>query len=772
MFSLRNWTIKAKLTATTMLTSIMAVLLACASFIVFDYFTHRQTLVDDLSGFADMLGGNCKAALQFDRPKDAETMLSSLAAREAVTFACIFDGQREVFAAYRRLGSDPNIAPPDRVQQGHVFERDHVGLFHQVIFDQKVIGTVYIQAEMRQIYGQLANDAGILAIAALIALVVSLLLSTRLQAMISRPILALATVARGVSGKNDYSLRAVKEGDDEVGLLIDAFNDMLAEVQHRDTALRISEKRFRAMFEQAAVGVAQIESDTGRFLRVNKKYSDIVGLTPEEMTATTFMDITHPDDVQPDLENMERLKRSEITEYSMEKRYVRKDGSTVWVNLSVSPMWAPGEKPTWHIAVVEDITERRRAEVELRESLAVAKSAQSSDRAKSEFLANMSHEIRTPMTAILGFGENLLDEDLSESERLNSVHTIRRNGEYLLGLINDILDLSKIESGEMLVERMDCNPCQIVAEVVSLMRVRAISKRLSFTSELVGAIPEIIQSDPMRLRQILINLVGNAIKFTDTGTVRLITRLIDNGGVTSLQFEVIDSGCGMTPQQTARLFQPFAQADSSTTRKFGGTGLGLTISKRFAEMLGGDIVVVSTELGVGSTFRATVVAEAVDGTAMLEGSVAFAGKVGSVVRIGPSDLFGLRILLAEDGPDNQRLFTYLLEKAGAEVTVVDNGKLALDAALTARDEGTPFGVILMDMQMPVMDGYKSAGALRKKGYTGSIIALTANAMEGDAQKCIAAGCDAYATKPIDRKKLIETIQSHRSPADARPQRQV
>ena len=301
------------------------------------------------------------------------------------------------------------------------------------------------------------------------------------------------------------------------------------------------------------------------------------------------------------------------------------------------------------------------------------------------------------------------------------------------------------------------------------MRVRADAKGLPFNIEYIGVIPETIQSDPTRLRQILINLIGNAIKFTEVGAVRLVTRFVDRCDVPCLQFDVIDTGRGMTQEQAAKLFRPFMQVDTSTTREFGGTGLGLTISKRFAELLGGDITVVKTDLGVGSTFRATVATGSLDNVKMLEDPMSVtvvADDSGSVTRITSSDLNGCRILLAEDNLTNQALVVGILKKAGAEITTVKDGKLALDAALEARDNGNPFDIILMDMQMPVMDGYEATGQLRQKGYTGPIIALTANAMDSDRKKCIKAGCDDYATKPINRTKLIETIRQQLIPAEA------
>jgi CheY-like chemotaxis protein len=306
-----------------------------------------------------------------------------------------------------------------------------------------------------------------------------------------------------------------------------------------------------------------------------------------------------------------------------------------------------------------------------------------------------------------------------------------------------------------------------VAEIKSLMQVRADAKSLPFNSEFIGAVPETIESDPTRLKQILVNLVGNAIKFTETGGVRLITRFVDDGPGPTMQFDVLDTGIGMTEEQASKLFQAFIQANTSTSREFGGTGLGLSISKRLAEMLGGNITLQS-ELGKGSMFRVTVATGPLDGVKMLDDpTTASITQPETAAATNPGSMeLRCRILLAEDGHDNQRLIGCLLRKAGAEVTVVENGKLATEEALAALDSSDPFDVILMDMQMPIMDGYEATGLLRQKGYTGPIIALTAHAMASDRKKCLDAGCDDYASKPIDRSKLIEIIASYLEPATA------
>ncbi len=421
-----------------------------------------------------------------------------------------------------------------------------------------------------------------------------------------------------------------------------------------------------------------------------------------------------------------------------------------------------------------EVAERLRVEDQLKEYTATlettnkalqkaSEAAGSANQAKSEFLANMSHEIRTPMTAILGFSDLLL-ENLERPENIAAANTIKRNGQHLLELINDILDLSKIEAGKLKVEAIEFSPSEVIGTVTSLMRVRAEAKGLSLSATYRGGIPKTILSDPTRFRQILTNLIGNAIKFTTTGSVHLVVGLVpippDADGRQSpcLRVDVTDTGIGMTKEQAAKLFKPFVQADSSTTRKFGGTGLGLTISKQLAEMLGGNLTSTSSA-GEGSTFTVTIETGPLDRVELLEDvSEAIAETTLNVeTSTKHASQLNCRVLLAEDGPDNQRLITFVLEKAGAGVTLAENGQIAYDLALAARAEGEPFDVILMDMQMPVMDGYEAVRKLRAADYTEPIVALTANAMAGDEAKCREAGCDQYATKPINTPNLIGII---------------
>ncbi|HLQ38763.1 MAG TPA: ATP-binding protein [Planctomycetota bacterium] len=383
--------------------------------------------------------------------------------------------------------------------------------------------------------------------------------------------------------------------------------------------------------------------------------------------------------------------------------------------------------------------------------------AEAATRTKSEFLANMSHEIRTPLTAILGFAD-FLAERVTDAEHVDAVKTITQNGRHLLDLLNDILDLSKVEAGGLEVERERVPMQELVESVRKLMEVRAREKNLSLEVHFPGYIPETIETDPMRLRQILLNLVGNAIKFTDKGGI-LVTGTLDHVDLAapSFVFSVMDSGIGMTEEQQQRLFQPFSQVDGSMTRRFGGTGLGLFISRNLARLLGGDIA-VSSEVGQGSIFRVHVATGPLDGVRLIEPDERVVAPV-SATEPKAVHTFDrpVRVLLAEDTEVNRRLVCYMLARAGAQVDTAENGRVAVEMFRATRGQTRRYDVILMDMQMPVMDGYEAAALLKQEPDCPPIVALTAHAMREDRERCLAVGCDAYATKPIHRPTLIETV---------------
>ncbi len=388
----------------------------------------------------------------------------------------------------------------------------------------------------------------------------------------------------------------------------------------------------------------------------------------------------------------------------------------------------------------------------------LAAQAEQAARTKSAFLANMSHEIRTPLTAILGYAELMSDTDEDHASRQSYLQQISRNGRHLMNLINDILDLSKIEAGQLTLEARPCNIPLMIADIISMMRLRADRQGVELAAEFPAEMPETIRTDEYRLRQVLVNLVGNAIKFTEEGSVRLRCSYdkVALDGEPAVRIAVVDTGIGMNPDVVERLGEAFLQADASTTREFGGTGLGLAICRRLIDGMNGKLRIKS-EAGKGSTFEVILPTGPLDGVAMLSDPAAvMAEKPQDTQAVGETpSLRGVRVLLAEDNPVNQHLVRRLLEKAGAEVHMVTDGQQAIEQAGVKSCH-----VILMDMHMPKVDGYTASRTLRNQGYTRPIIALTANALEDDRHRCIDAGCDDYLAKPVNRTALLQSVADY------------
>lgn len=471
----------------------------------------------------------------------------------------------------------------------------------------------------------------------------------------------------------------------------------------------------------------------------------------------------HADDF-PSIREAVRRNQDEGVEFDIDCHLRKFNGEQRWFRVRGATQFDVNRRPVRMAGSIQDIHELKLTETSLIEANIRAEAANA---AKSEFLANMSHEIRTPMAAILGFADLLLHENegqIVKPMNLEYVDTIRRNGEHLLDIINDILDISKIEAGKMAVELVSTNPEALVKDVISLMSVKAQGKGIHLVAHYEPSNPVAIQTDPVRLRQILVNLVGNAIKFTELGSVALYVQCDFQKQLLHIAIE--DTGIGLSPEQITRLFGAFEQADTTTTRKYGGTGLGLFISNRLAEMLGGKITVES-QLGKGSRFTVSIATGPVVPASLLDQQATrSANRIeahlpvdGNTQRDG-LPLAGLRILLAEDGPDNQRLISHVLRRSGADVFVAENGRIAIEKLTT---DGTlesslispcPFDLLLSDMQMPEMDGYETARWLRNHNSEIPIVALTAHAMSGDLERCTEAGCNAYATKPINKTTLV------------------
>ena len=408
-----------------------------------------------------------------------------------------------------------------------------------------------------------------------------------------------------------------------------------------------------------------------------------------------------------------------------------------------------------------NITAIKKAEARLQatnaELVIANRLAEAANRAKSEFLANMSHEIRTPLTAVLGFADILRsdgDITLAPEQRLRTIDTITNAGQHLLAIINDILDLSKIEADKMTVERIETPFVMVLREVTALLRPTAAGKGVVLSTTFRSPVPDRIMGDPTRLRQVLMNMVGNAVKFTESGEIAIRVGTESHDGCQRLVINIEDTGPGMTEEHAQRLFQSFGQADTSVTRRFGGAGLGLAISRRLARLMGGSVSLTSTKLGSGSNFQIELPLEPIPGSRLTRSldEVQQEPKCNAPSSTLPQ-LCG-RMILAEDGPDNQRLFAFHLRKAGAIVDVADNGQIALEMIEAESARGTPYDLLLTDIQMPEMDGHTLARTLRERNCRMSIVALTAHAMDEERRKCILSGCDDFVTKPIDKVALL------------------
>ena len=460
----------------------------------------------------------------------------------------------------------------------------------------------------------------------------------------------------------------------------------------------------------------------------------------------------HPDTNDAD-ENAEfpwlKALKSSQTIRSAEVWMEAHDGSWRKFLVNCSPILS-GKKASGVLISLDDVTELEEKEKELRTARDAAENA---NKAKSDFLSNMSHEIRTPMTAILGFTEVLKRGNSSlDNDSRKHLNTISSSGKHLLELINDVLDLSKVESGALEVESIACKPHLVAHDVVQVLRVRAEDKNIGLDIEIPEPLPEVIQTDAGRLRQILTNLIGNAIKFTEQGGVKVVLRSFEDNGKKMFAVDIKDSGIGMNEQQQAAVFKPFVQADSSITRRFGGTGLGLAISRKLARALGGDIL-LSSEANVGTTFTAVIELNTQEEVLILQPNELFGQfEVAEAQSQSHWEFPECKVLVIDDAAENRELLTLVLNNVGITTDTAENGAVGVEMA-----SGSHYDVIFSDIQMPVMDGYEAVAAMREKGLTQPIIALTANAMKGYEEKILQAGFSHYMTKPIDIDALSKLL---------------
>ena len=550
---------------------------------------------------------------------------------------------------------------------------------------------------------------------------------------------------RNYKALNEDLERRVRERTAE---LEEANTKLKREIEERtrvQQALADSERRFRTLFEQSPISVQLLSSD-GRTLMVNSAWKSIFEVSDEFIESYIMKEYNMLEDPILEARGVLDLVKlafqgepQVIPPLLYDPAQAGKPGRARLVGGKAFPLKDPSGRVCEVVLIHEDITDREQA----LEALEKAKlDAESANRMKSAFLANMSHEIRTPLSAILGFTELASEPGRSETDRQRYFEIIRRSGKTLMQIIDDILDLSKVEANRLRLESLPTNPAAILDEAISMMRVEADKKHISIRREIVSGVPERVLTDPTRVRQILNNLIGNAVKFTSQGGVRAILRVEKN----RLVFAIEDTGIGIAAEHQDGLFQPFRQADESTTRKFGGTGLGLALSKRLAEALGGEVSLERSAVGQGSVFKLALPLDVADATG--PGARAAASQ-----EFDPrKPLTGLRVLVAEDSPDNQLLIRHMLEEAGAAVETASDGQEAMSAL-----EASKFDVGILDVHMPVIDGIETVQRLRAKGYRGRLVALTALALLEEKERCLASGFDDHLAKPFARADLLKLV---------------
>ncbi len=643
MRSIRDYSIKNKLRLIIIVVSSVAVLTACAIFIAYEQALQKKGMAQDLSSLAEIIADRTTAAIIFEDPAAAQETLSALQAKKSIVSACLYTDIGKVFSCYYRGNLKTDDIPSEPGESGHRFLPDSLIIFQPIILDKEKIGTVYIKSDLVELDNILKQSTlNVIAVMG-ISLLLTFFLSSWLQKLISGPVLSLVQSVRTVSKEKDYTIRAEKQGEDEHGHLVDAFNEMLAKIQTRDEKLN----RHREHLEE------------------------------------------------------------EVAERTAELRSANEE------------MFIAKEK------------------------------AEKAAKAESEFLSMMSHEIRTPLNAILGMGE-LLEETSLKPDQNEYVQLLRSAGSTLLALINDILDFSKIEAGHIELETLNFNLWDMVENNCEIMAIRAHKKNLEIAFHISPETPTFVMGDQVRLNQVLINLIGNAIKFTDTGGVVVKVQTWNGSSkeekAMELKFAVIDTGIGIASDKVETIFESFSQADSSTTRKFGGTGLGLSISKRLVEIMQGRIWIES-ELGKGSTFNFTV--------RLLPGK----GEDSLLSSSKEVNLAGKRVLIVDDTPVNLLILREFLKGWGALVAEAEDGENALREIIKRKDANDPFDLILLDCKMPGMDGFEVAKRIKEMvGTTGlSIMMLTSDNRSGDIAKCKEYGIASYLVKPIKRDSLLNSI---------------
>jgi PAS domain S-box-containing protein len=777
----RRLSLRRKISFLIMINTFAALCAAGIAFAEYGVYRFKQLRVEDLNALANILGTNSTAPLEFKDPNSARDILQALAAKPHILAAVIYDHDGKPFAIYHRQSVHDPFVPLAVENEESRFTHDRVLIFQPIRFDKETVGTVFLEGDTVE-YRQLLE--GYLVFFGLIIAVVSIgafAMAGQLQRPISDPILELAWTTKMVTGTRDYSIRAGKKSEDEVGVLIDGFNEMLGQIQARDTdlqhsredlerrvdertieleqeigdrqraqeALHESEERIRLLLDSTAEAIYGMDRDgnctfcnpaTLRMLG-QQKSTDLLGKNMHQMAHHTHTDGTPY--AKEDCAISHSLQRGEGF-HSDQEVYWRADGSNFPVEYWAFPIRKEGES-VGAVVTFLDITERKRAEV----AMVVAKeAAEAASRAKSEFLANMSHEIRTPMNGIIGMTDLALDTTLT-SEQRDYLGLVKLSADSLLHVINDILDFSKIEAGKLELEETEFAIRDLLRDTLKTLAVRADKKHLELSVRVAPEVPYTVVGDPTRLRQLIVNLVGNAIKFTEQGNIIVDAELErDSGGEVPISFLVSDTGIGIPLEKQHLIFDSFAQVDGSTTRRFGGTGLGLTISKRLVELMGGRLWLES-EVGKGSTFHFTTKFRR--GTASALQNERSAGK----------KLSGIDVLVVDDNSPNRNILAEMLTNWRMKPTLAESGAEALNSMEAAQRLGKTFSLVLLDAQMPGIDGFQVAQRIREnpKFAAAVILMLSADRHLADAGRCRELGVGSFLTKPIGQSELLDSILS-------------
>ncbi len=750
---MKNFSIKNKIIAVVLIVNMIVIGLGFSIVMMYDIQSFQNEMVYTSSTKAKLVGIYCSSPLDFKKKRLVSDILVELKSIPIIESAIVFDDQDSVFAQYRKSKIESSLEIPNISKLNTHFDDNHLHLVESISFNNKHLGKIYFQVSKSELQAKMSKYLITMILLSACSFLLAYILAFWLQRIISRPILKLADVTKIISNNNDYNLRVQKEGNDETGILYDGFNNMLSVIQDRElqrdkavTEFKESEERFKNISSAANDAIIVLD-ENGQVTFWNKAAENTFGYTEQEVMGTNMHQILSQPNLHfqifEGLKNFKNTGKGSIIGKTIEMKALRKGGNEFDAELSIS---ATRIKDRWHsIGIVKDITKRKEVEEHLR--LAKQK-AEESDHLKLAFLANMSHEIRTPMNAIIGFTDLMRRPEIQEDKKKQFINIIHKNNNILLKLIDDILDISKIEAGQIMLVNETFSPDEILVELFEITnREKQSKEKFLVELRLMNSIQEMknvtVNTDRLRLRQILSNLLNNALKFTENGYVEFGYHIVDN----EIVFFVTDTGIGIEPEKLAVVFDRFRQADSSTSRRFGGTGLGLAISKGLVDLLGGKIWLEST-FSKGTTFYVSMNCQY-----SLETPVTTTLSAPTDRKYDWSDKI---ILIAEDEESNVDLLCEALVDTKVQLIVVNDGKPAVEMC----KQNDKIDLVLMDLQMPQMDGYESTRRIKQFRKNLPIVAQTAFAMEGEKEKSLDAGCIDYITKPLNIKELHFTISKY------------